>query len=114
MVNGSMFAGIRKFEDPDFFQKHDTITIYLPERILSYRILAYYVAGSGHIQKAWHPEREDGVLAYGKEILSGRHGGCRRNEKLTASEKILTLSTCSSGNSRRYLQGILIGEQKTE
>ena len=115
MVNGSMFAGIRNFEDPDFFQKHDTITIYLQGRILSYRIMAYYVGGREHIQETWHPEREDGVLAYGKEILSGRHGGCRRkNEKLTASGKILTLSTCSSGNSRRYLQGILMGEQRTE
>lgn len=115
MANGSMFAGIRKFEDPDFFRKHDTVNIYLPGKALSYRILACYVAGSGHIQEAWHPEREGGAEAYREEILSGRHGGCRREKAgLAASGKILTLSTCSSGDSRRYLQAALIKEQETE
>lgn len=115
MANGSMFAGIRKFEDPDFFRKHETVYIYLPGRVLSYRVLAYYVAGSGHIKEAWHPERKDGFMAYGKEILSGKYGGYRREKgELPASGEILTLSTCSSGNSRRYLQSILIRELKTE
>ena len=115
MANGSMFAGIRKFEDPAFFREHDTINIYLPGKVLSYRILACYVAGSGHIQEAWHPEREDGAAVYGKEILSGRHGGCRREKAgMAVSGKILTLSTCSSGDSRRYLQAALVKEQETE
>lgn len=116
MANGSMFAGIRKFEEAGFFKEHDTAYIYLPEKILVYKIISYYVADNSHIQDAWHPEKKEGFREYIRTIMSGKQGGnIRKGTELSVSGHILTLSTCSSaGNSRRLLQNVLVEEQITE
>lgn len=116
MINGSMFAGIRKFEETDFFNKHDTVYIYLPDRILTYKIISYYVTDGGNILDAWHPEKKEGFRKYLQMIVSEKHGGnIRKGTELAASDHILTLSTCSSsGKSRRLLQNVLVEEQITK
>lgn len=116
MLNGSMFAGIRKFEDPEFFKKHDTVYVYLPGRILIYKIISYYTADSSHIQDTWHPEKKKGFRGYLQTITSKENGGnVRGNMELTEEDHILTLSTCSSaGKSRRLLQSVLVEEQVTK
>lgn len=116
MANGSMFADIRKFEETGFFKEHDTAYVYLPEKILVYKIISYYVADSSHIQDAWHPEKKEGFREYIKAVMSGKQGGnIRKGTDLAVSDHILTLSTCSSaGNSRRLLQNVLVKVQDTE
>ena len=38
MKNGSMFAQLHKFEDPDFFRGNREVLIYLPDEVLHYTI----------------------------------------------------------------------------
>ena len=39
MRNGTMFAGLHDFEDPEFVQQNRQIIIYLPDRRLTYQII---------------------------------------------------------------------------
>lgn len=115
MLNGSMFSGIRKFENRDFFKKHDTFYIYLPREILTYQIVSYYVTDSHHLLDTYHPEQEKGFNKYLQDIMAGNNGNVRNARKLMLEDHIVTLSTCSSiGNSRRLLQGVRVKEQVTE
>ncbi len=47
--DGTMFADLSRFKDADFFEKHDTIMIYMPDAQLIYRIYACYTGSSDHI-----------------------------------------------------------------
>lgn len=44
MINGSMFGTLRRFENEDFFKTHKEFYIYMPQKILKYRIVAYMIA----------------------------------------------------------------------
>lgn len=115
MLNGSMFSGIRKFEDKNFFKKHDTFYVYLPDKILTYQIVSYYVTDSSDLLDKYHPEQENGFKKYLQDITTGNTGNVRRIQKLTTEDHIVTLSTCSStGSSRRLLQGVRVNEQLTQ
>ena len=107
MINGSMFAGIRNYENADFFQEHGVLYIYMPDRILTYQIVSYYVTDNKNLLEAYHPDTEEGFKKYQTEIIS--RGDVRKEVKLTAEDHILTLSTCSSTeNNRRVLQNVLM------
>ena len=43
MKDGSMFKDLHKFEDADFFEQHDTVTIYTENECKTYRIFAAVV-----------------------------------------------------------------------
>lgn len=43
MKNGSMFAQLHKFEDPDFFRGNREVLIYLPDEVLHYTIFAAHI-----------------------------------------------------------------------
>ena len=43
MKNGSMFAQLHKFEDPDFFNENREVLIYLPDEVLHYTIFAAHI-----------------------------------------------------------------------
>lgn len=113
MINGSMFADIRKFEHPDFFRKHSEFFIYMPERILRYRIVAYYVSDEEDILAAYQANDDDGYRAYADKIK--QRGNIRQEEKIETDASIVTLSTCASADSkRRLLQGVLAETQTTK
>ena len=49
MKNGTMFAGLHKFEDSEYFAEHPYVYIYTEERLYVYEIFAAYESGNEHI-----------------------------------------------------------------
>lgn len=49
MKNGSMFAQLHKFEDPDFFNENREVLIYLPDEVLHYTIFAAHIYDDRHL-----------------------------------------------------------------
>lgn len=114
MINGSMFADVKKFEGAGFFANHDTLYIYLPDRILTYQIVSFFQTGSADLLSAYHPEDKAGFERYRDFILAEQGGNRRNGIRLNEKDHVLTLSTCSSiGNGRRLLHAVRVEEQLT-
>lgn len=113
MINGSMFGTLRRFEDEDFFKTHKELYIYMPQKILKYRIVAYMIADDTDILERYQANNELGFEAYVKVLKKARN--IRKKEKIKPDDSIVTLSTCDSNSgNRRLLQGVLQESLTTE
>jgi sortase B len=115
MKNGSMFAGLHKFEDSEYFDSHRYIYIYTPDRLLAYEIFASHKYSDDHILYVHGYFKDtDEVTKYLEEIDASRDMGhnSREGVTVTGDDHILTLSTCvANQSSKRYLvQGVLLNE----
>lgn len=80
MINGSMFGTLRRFGDADFFKKHKEFYIYMPQKILKYRIVAYMIQDDTDILERYEANNELGFEAYVKELKKGKkHPKKRKN-----------------------------------
>lgn len=111
MKNGSMFQNLHKFEDQEFFDKHEYFYIYTAEKVLVYKVFAAYTSDDSHIMGSYHFEDKEVFRQYLDDILKGRSmdAHIREGITLTDQDRILTLSTCSAGAPKhRYIvQGVL-------
>lgn len=113
MINGSMFAGIKKFSDRQFFEKHDTVYVFTPEQRLTYRIVSYYESDNKNILQHYDFFQKQELLEdYQKVIKEAKNGFVRQKISLGAADRILTLSTCSSISTRRRLLQTVLTERK--
>lgn len=114
MKKGTMFAGLHKFEDSQYFEEHPYVYIYTPEKLLVYEIFAAYEYTNEHLLYNYDFTNEVIFQNYLDDILDMRSMNCnyREDVEVTAENKILTLSTCiSTKPDNRYLvQGVLINE----
>lgn len=110
MINGSMFNNLHKFKDADFFKKHKTMYVYTPGHILEYEIVSAYIFDDRHILNTYNFSDKKELKSYIETITDPRSlvKNVRKDLKITTKDKILTLSTCTSSDSQRYLvQGVL-------
>lgn len=121
MKNGTMFAGLHRYEDPQFFEDNPYIYIYTEDnRILIYQIFAAYEYSDAHLLMMVSTGTDESYQNYLDSIFEndGLHDHFNRELELTPQDKIITLSTCiSTKPTRRWLvQGVLIeeGEQLAE
>lgn len=117
MKNGSMFHDLHKFEDKTFFDKHDTIYIYCPGHIYTYTIISSYIYDNRHILNTFNFSKKKNLKEYIKSITEPHSfvSNVRKDIDVSVDDKILTLSTCTSNNSQRYLvQGVLTDETITK
>lgn len=113
MINGSMFAGINKFADGKFFENHDTVYIFTPEQLLTYRIISYYESDNNNILKHYGLfQNKDLLKDYHRVIKQAENGYARKEISLGADDRILTLSTCSSISTRRRLLQTVLEESR--
>lgn len=114
MKNGSMFAGLHKFEDSEYFDEHPYVYIYTPDRLLVYEIYASYVYNNEHILLNHDFSNTASFDYYLKTVADIRDMGCNRREdiEVTTENHILTLSTCIANkpNNRYIVQGVLLNE----
>lgn len=107
MKNGSMFAALKEYQDPTYFEEHPVMTLYTPEKTWTVRLFAGFVSD---VQgNAWKVDFEsEGEFNRWVEQLVER--------SLFSSgivpkfgDRVLTLSTCSYDfeNARFVLFGIL-------
>ncbi len=118
MLDGSMFAGLHQFSDPEFFKENDTMYIYIPGHILTYKIFAAYDYDDRHIMNSFEFYKDDVYEQYIEDCLNPHSANAmvREGVKLDLNSKILTLSTCHDYNSslRFLVQGVLVDDQRTQ
>ncbi len=105
MLNGTMFGQLKKFKNRDFFNENREITVYMPGRILKYKIFAAYVWNDSHLLLNYDFTDATFRQGYYDMVLTIRdvNANIADDVMLTASDKIITLSTCTSKDDERYL-----------
>ena len=118
MKNGSMFHNLRYFSEADFFEEHEELYIYLPDKILTYRIINSYEYDDRHILGTYDFSDEEVYGEYLEEIMNPRsmYTMVREGCELTTEDRIITLSTCVANkpNNRRLVQAVLVEEVEAE
>ena len=113
MLNGSMFGTISKFAEEEFFNKHRVFYIYLQNKVMKYRIVAYMITDDTDILNEYQTNNITGFEAYIERIQKERN--IPNKEKLDQDDFIVTLSTCDSRRGkRRLIQGALLETQTTK
>lgn len=113
----TMFAQLHYFEDPDFFNANDTIYIYCPTKILTYRIVSSYLYDNRHILNSYDFSDAQVVQDYFDMVCNpdALIKNIREGFDLDAgNDRIVQLSTCAGDNDRRYIvTGALVDERPT-
>jgi len=110
MNNGTMFAGLHKFSDIEFFDENREIKIYTPAGMRVYEIFAAYVTDDDNI--LYQTDFSDDMVweSYVNKIFRNKDLSANLMQiQIGGDDQIVTLSTCVRGEGdRRYLvQGIL-------
>ena len=117
MRDGSMFQNLHFFEDETFFAEHPEFFIYLPGYRLTYEIFAAYRFDDTHLLGAFDFSKKKGRRAYIREVFAGISMGqnTREDVKVTAKDKLVTLSTCTfdQADGRYLVQAVLRKKEKT-
>lgn len=105
MLNGSMFAQLKKFRNKEFFDSHRQIFIYTPGRIIEYEIVSAFVYDNRHILNSFNFNIENECQEFFDECINPKSltKQVLENTSLTSNDNIITLSTCTSNDSERYL-----------
>ena len=105
MKNGSMFAGLHKFEDAEFFEENTKVFIYTPEREYEYTIFAAYIYDDRHLLYSFDFDNEDVYAAYLEDIRNMRSMNAliREDITVTTEDKIITLVTCIGNQPEKRL-----------
>lgn len=114
MRNGSMFAGLHEYSDADYMAKHNEITVYTPEHILTYRVFAAVVYDNRHILNTINFREPTEFQAYLDSLKNARNMSNAYDDtvNVTTDDRLLTLSTCNSNSEQRFiLEAVLINEE---
>lgn len=117
MLNGTMFAGLHKFEKKSFFKKNKYIYIYTPDRKLTYEIYAAYQYDDRHILNTFDLDDKKVLLEYFKSTLNPKSDISNvRDVDLDENSKTIALSTCTNGasNTRYIVSGVLVKDERAE
>lgn len=119
MKNGSMFAGLHSYRDPEFFEEHPYVYIYTETETRVYQIFAAYEVTDAHLLLTYDTENKDSFGWYldgimnNEETLSDHYN---KSLDLNSDDKIISLETCiSSKPTMRYLvQAVLVARAENE
>ncbi len=117
MINGSMFAGISKFENKDFIKENNKIYIYTPDAVRVYKIKACgytdtmeILSRYGYVNKKRKYIKKENSKKF---IKMTDNLATQINIDIDSKDRILLLSTCRSRyQQRRILVSKLEIEQK--
>ncbi len=112
MRNGTMFGSLEnKYRNKEYFENHREINIYMPGRVLKYKIFAAYRFDDRHILLNYNFSNKTERELYLETVYAHKNPYTNFSDdiKVTADDKIITLSTCTSRENERYLvQGVLV------
>ena len=104
MRDGSMFAGLHRFEEESFFEKNGKIHIYVPGEKKTYIVVGVCSAGTENRLAAYGYFQEDGLKEAFLNELQEKSIYNRRNTELLDTSHYITLSTCADySNRKRFL-----------
>ena len=113
MKNGSMFAGLHKYEDEEYFKEHPSVYIYKEEDIFEYEIFAAYEYSNYQILLNHNFNSNEVFRNYLDKIFTYK-GIFKKDIELSTESHILTLSTCvANQGSKRYLVQAVLKEVYT-
>lgn len=113
MKSGAMFRTLHNFEDSTVFDTDKYVYIYTQDKVFIYEIFAAYTSDASHILHKYAFDSAEHMQSYLDEALkkAANNGYVRKNVNVTGKSAIVTLSTCTSDSSERYLvQAVLINE----
>lgn len=104
-VNGSMFGSLKKFRTKSFFEENDTIKIYTPGHILTYKIYSAFIFDDRHILATYDFTTDEGFREFIEMTLNpeSKVNNVREGVEITTEDKLITLSTCTNDGKDRYL-----------
>ena len=112
MKNGTMFAGLHKYEDKEFLEKNPYVYIYLPDKTLKYQIFAAVVFDDRHIMHNFRYDTPEGRLGFLSEIEGVRTMESTYDDSVEVGvdSNIITLATCIGGqpDNRWLVEAVLI------
>ncbi|MCR4999997.1 MAG: class B sortase [Lachnospiraceae bacterium] len=103
MRDGSMFAGLHKYADSKYFEKHPDIDVYTPSGTKHYKVFAALQYDDRHILDAYgYFKTTEAVQAFYEECGSLADNITYLGH-LDEDTKLLVLSTCEKESDKRYL-----------
>lgn len=115
MKNGSMFADLHKYENPDYWEDHSIVYVYTPEHILTYKIFAAVTYSDTHILNSYDFTDAGDYQAFIDSLSLQRNMSDLVDDEIvvTTEDRIITMSTCigSKPNNRFIVEAVLIDEQ---
>ena len=106
MKDGSMFKDLHKFEDADFFEQHDKVTIYTENECKTYQIFAAVVYDNRHLMYSFDNNNISARKAFLESLSESRSlkNQFRSGVEVDENSHIITLSTCIGGQpDKRFL-----------
>ena len=116
MLNGTMFGQLKKYRNKEFFEQNRNIYIYTPGHILKYEIISAFVYDDRHIINSFNFDDEISRMEFFNECINPKTFTKQvlDGAALDINDKIITLSTCTSNDTERYLVvGKLVSDTPT-
>lgn len=114
MKNGTMFAGLHHYEDPQFLEENPYIYIFTQNYVRVYHIFGAYEYDNRHLLLAVDTQDPAAFAAYLVEVqdLNGLRDHFDEDVPVSIEDKILTLETCIANKpDKRYIvQAVLEAE----
>ena len=114
MKNGTMFAGLHKYEDKEFLKENPYIYVYLPDKTLKYQIFAAVVFDDRHMMHSFNYNTTEGRQEFLDELEAVRTMESSYDDSITVGtdSNIITLATCIGGqpDSRWLVEAVLIDD----
>lgn len=115
MINGTMFASLHQFEDPDFFNDNNTIFVFTKDKLITYLIYSAFDYDDRHIMNSFHFNLEEDFKSFVNDTINPRSivYNVRPDVTINDDDKLLVLSTCSnhSYTSRFLVMGVKVRER---
>ncbi|MCM1218364.1 MAG: sortase [Lachnospiraceae bacterium] len=114
MKNGSMFAGLHQYEDPQFLEENQYIYIFTEGYVRVYHIFGAYEFDNRHLLLTADMEDPIDFARYLVEIegLKGMKDHFLEEVPVSIEDKLLTLETCIANKpEKRYIVQAILEEE---
>ena len=108
--DGTMFAGLHRFRDSDFFEENQCINIYLSDAELKYRIYACFTGSADNMLLAYdfNDPAQFGEFFEGLEDIRDLSANFREEARPSFGDHVIGLVThCDDENKRLFVYGVL-------
>lgn len=113
MLDGTMFADIKKYRNQSFLDKNPLMKIYTPKRILTYQIFSAYKTDDKSIPDTYNFYDEASFNEFTEKCLKSNVSDKSVSPKF--GDKLITLSTCTGSKNERFIAvGVLLSSALTK
>ena len=106
MLNKSMFGTLKKYRNAEYFNNNRDITVCVPGHVFEYEIVSAFIFDDRLIPAAYNNFMDDEQKLSFIETCKNPSTlvkNIAENFDVTTDDRIITLSTCTSADTERYL-----------